>query len=116
MLTAAIKKCNYRFNKKAYWSQNIITNDAQEMRPAVAQTQFRCFEGTKTKGQKVAIIDGASSSTETSLVLQTDDPDVSGMSADDLVVYEGIEYKVVSVGWVRSHLKLDAKEWVISLR
>ena len=105
----------YRFDSTAKWQSAIVSNDNQEIRPAVKGVEFRCFEQTlKVKGQ-TTIIDGASGMTA-AITLQTDNGRVVDMKVDDYVEYKGHTYTVISVGSVRSTLYKGAREYLIGLQ
>ncbi len=105
----------YRFDKTAILHKAILSNDDEQLRPAVKGTPFRCFEQTlKTKGA-MTVLDGSKQGT-VSLTLQTDNEDVAlSVEADDQVEFEGHTYIVGSVGAVRSLAHRGAKEYLIGL-
>lgn len=105
---------NARFPKTFAWSKNRVSFDNEQMRAEVKQTIMICCEKDSGKNSGT-VLDGASSTTESSLRLQTPNPQAKDIECDDLVIFEGQEYSVIGVQQVRSVAYRNAKEWIVSL-
>lgn len=106
---------NDRFPKTFVWRKNIVSHDNEQMRPEVKETVMICCELDSAKGKSGSVLDGASSSTESSLSLRTPNPKAKDIETDDIVMYDGQTYAVVGVRQIRSLAYKNAKEWIISL-
>lgn len=106
---------NARFPKTFTWSKNRVSFDNEQMRAEVKETVMICCEKDSGKSSGGAMLDGASSTTESSLRLQTPNPQAKDIECDDLVRFEGQEYTVIGVQQIRSVAYKNAKEWLVLL-